>query len=65
MGYKYCSSGLGENCDGPLGLDDLEVDCDCDCDCHKCPDCDSAYCENVGGPNPCESGEDCIYDEGS
>jgi len=60
MGCKYCSSGLGELCHGPLGLDDLEVSCDCSC--HECPDCGSAYCENVGGPDPCESGEDYIYE---
>jgi len=52
MGCKYCASGLGEACQGPLGLDDLEVACDCEC--HKCPDCGSAYCEKKGGPDPCE-----------
>ncbi len=34
MGCRWCSSGLGELCQGPLGLDDVEVGCDCDC--HKC-----------------------------
>ena len=56
MGCKYCSSGLGEGCQGPLGLGDLEVACDCDC--HHCSDCGSAYCVKMGGPDPCESGED-------
>ena len=51
MGCKYCS--LGEACHGPLGADDLEVNCDCDC--HKCPDCGSAYCEKMGGPDKCQS----------
>jgi len=53
MGCKYCASGLGEACQGPLGMDDLEVDCDCDC--HKCPDCGSAYCNKKGGPDPCKT----------
>jgi len=35
MGCKYCTSGLGDMCDGPMGLDDLEVGCDCSC--HTCP----------------------------
>jgi hypothetical protein len=48
MGCRYCRSGLGEACQGPLGLDDVEVACDCDC--HKCPDCGSAYCWKMGGP---------------
>ena len=56
MGCKWCSSGLGEDCDGPLGLDDLEASCNCPC--HRCPDCGSAYCEKMGGTDPCESGED-------
>jgi hypothetical protein len=29
MGCRWCSSGLGLNCQGPLGFDDLEVACDC------------------------------------
>jgi hypothetical protein len=56
MGCKYCSSGLGEDCEGPLGFDDLEVSCYCPC--HDCPDCGSVYCVKMGGPDPCESGED-------
>jgi len=56
MGCEYCRSGLGEMCQGPLGIDDLEVDCDCDC--HRCPDCHSAYCVKMGGADPCESDED-------
>jgi len=51
VGCKYCTSGLGEDCQGPLGFDDLEVSCDCEC--HKCEICGSAYCQNVGGPDPC------------
>jgi hypothetical protein len=51
LGCEWCSSGFGKNCNGPLGLDDIEVGCDCDC--HKCPDCGSAYCETMGGPDPC------------
>lgn len=63
MGCKYCTSGLGELCEGPLGLDDLEVHCDCECHC--CVECGSAYCENVGGPDPCErDNEDSILYEG-
>jgi len=53
MGCNYCTSGLGEDCQGPLGLDDLEVSCDCEC--HQCELCGSAYCQNVGGPDPCEA----------
>lgn len=53
MGCRYCSSGLGEACQGPLGLDDLEVACNCPC--HECPDCGSAYCEKMGGPDPCKA----------
>lgn len=56
MGCKYCSSGLGYNCQGPLGLDDLEVACNCSC--HECYDCRSAYCINVGGPDPCKKVSD-------
>ena len=56
MGCKYCTSGLGEACQGPPGLDDLEVACDCEC--HICPDCHSAYCEKMGGPDKCESDAD-------
>lgn len=61
MGCKYCTSGLGENCEGPLGLDDLEVACDCSC--HECVDCGSAYCEKVGGPDPCpcDTDDDSLY----
>ncbi len=51
MGCKYCSSGLGLSCAGPLGMDDIEVACHCEC--HECPDCGSAYCVQVGGPEPC------------
>jgi len=47
---------FGEDCQGPLGLDDLEVACDCDC--HRCPDCGSVYCEKMGGPDPCESDDE-------
>jgi len=56
MGCKGCSSGLGEDCDGPLGLDDLEASCNCPC--HDCPDCGSAYCEKMGGSDPCESDDE-------
>ena len=56
MGCSCCPSGLGENCEGPLGMDDVE--CGCDCDCHKCFDCGSACCEKAGVPNPCEVDED-------
>lgn len=59
MGCKYCTSGLGEDCDGPLGMDDLEVSCDCDCHC--CPACGSAYCEKMGGDEPCGSNEEYDY----
>ncbi len=56
MGCKFCTSGLGRRCDGPLGIDDLEVGCDCMC--HKCDTCNSAHCVNVGGPDACdEAGE--------
>lgn len=58
MGCKWCSSGLGRNCVGPLGLDDLEVSCSCSC--HECDDCGSAYCECVGGPDPCDTEDDFI-----
>lgn len=51
MGCEYCTSGLGENCAGPLGLDDLEAGCGCPC--HECTNCGSAYCRTVGGPDPC------------
>jgi len=51
MGCEYCISGLGENCEGPLGLDDIEASCDCPC--HECVDCHNAYCVNVGGDEPC------------
>ena len=40
-------------CSGPLGMDDLEVGCDCQC--HECPDCHSAYCRKVGGPDRCKA----------
>ena len=53
MGCEYCTTGLGRACEGPLGLDDLEVACDCSC--HDCLDCGSAYCWKVGGPDPCEA----------
>jgi len=56
MGCEYCSSGLGENCEGPLGLDDVEVACDCSC--HDCPDCGSPYCEKMGGHEPCRREDD-------
>ena len=56
MGCKDCTSGLGVNCQGPLGLDDLEVGCDCDC--HRCEICNSAYCVNMGGTDPCDVGDD-------
>lgn len=61
MGCQYCTSGLGVNCQGPLGLDDIEVGCDCDCHC--CPDCGSAYCVNMGGRDPCESEDETDYYE--
>jgi len=61
MGCEYCCSGLDEACQGPLGMDDLEVDCDCDCHC--CPDCHSAYCVKMGGRDPCESDDDADYYE--
>ena len=35
MGCKWCT--LGRACEGPNGLDDLEVACNCQC--HACPDC--------------------------
>lgn len=60
MGCQWCSSGLGANCAGPLGLDDLEVGCDCDC--HKCPECGSAYCECMGGADPCRREDDGDFD---
>ena len=53
MGCKYCTSGLGKDCYGPLGLDDLEVNCHCSC--HECNDCSSAYCEYAGGHIPCKA----------
>lgn len=56
MGCRHCTSGLGLNCEGPLGLDDLEVGCDCDC--HRCDICGSAYCVNMGGSDPCDPGGD-------
>ena len=61
MGCKYCRSGLGENCHGPQGMDDLEVDCDCDR--HKCPDCGSAYCVKVGGDEDCQADAEEYEDE--
>jgi len=60
MGCKYCTSGLGENCDGPLSMDDVEASCDCEC--HKCPECHSAYCEKMGGNEPCSADEEENYD---
>lgn len=51
MGCSRCPSGLGLNCDGPLGLDDLEVGCDCECHC--CEACGSPYCVDVGGDDEC------------
>ena len=54
MGCKWCSSGLGRNCEGPLGMDDIE--CGCDCDCHRCDDCNSTFCETMGGPDECDNG---------
>ena len=56
MGCKTCGSGLGRDCHGPLGVDDLEVGCDCDC--HECPDCGSAYCITMGGEDACETDAD-------
>jgi len=53
MGCKYCPSGLGVHCAGPLGIDDIEVGCDCEC--HKCEECGSAYCYKVGGPDECSA----------
>lgn len=61
MGCKWCTSGLGRRCEGPNGIDDLEVGCDCMC--HQCDDCGSAHCENVGGSYPCDDGRE-DYDEG-
>ncbi len=52
-GCKWCN--LGRSCRGPLGIDDIEVGCSCDH--HECDDCGSAYCKNVGGPDPCEAEE--------
>ena len=52
MGCEFCTSGLGDECRGPLGIDGLEVGCDCDC--HRCYACDSPYCETVGGDEECE-----------
>jgi len=60
MGCRWCGSGLGEDCEGPLGLDDLEVACTCSC--HECTECGSAYCGNVGGHNPCEREEEEFYE---
>jgi len=51
MGCKWCSSGTGVACDGPLSCDDLEAGCDCDC--HRCPECGSAYCVSMGGDEEC------------
>ena len=51
MGCKWCV--LGVNCDGSLGMDDLEAACDCSC--HDCPDCGSPYCYKMGGPDPCQA----------
>jgi hypothetical protein len=31
MGCKYCSSGMGELCEGPDSMDDIEAGCTCDC----------------------------------
>lgn len=56
MGCKWCTSGLGRLCEGPLGLDDIEVGCDCDC--HRCEICGSAYCVNMGGRDPCDIEEE-------
>jgi len=56
MGCRFCTSGLEELCEGPLGLDDLEVACTCSC--HECEECGSAYCERVGGREPCRSDEE-------
>lgn len=61
MGCKWCTSGLGRACHGPLGIDDLEVGCQCSC--HECPDCMSAYCVNVGGDEPCDDWRDYDYDD--
>lgn len=60
MGCKWCSSGLGRNCAGPIGMDDLEVGCNCEC--HVCDDCGSAYCINAGGIEFCESESDIYAD---
>lgn len=62
MGCEYCSSGLGRNCHGPLGLDDLEASCGCTC--HECWECNSAYCQKVGGPDPCENWAEDFRDDG-
>jgi len=56
MGCGFCSSGLGENCHGPLGMDDLE--CSCTCECHMCPVCGNPDCEEMGGDEPCRSDEE-------
>ena len=64
MGCKYCQSGFGLNCAGPLGFDDIEVGCDCDC--HKCERCGSAYCKTMGGPDECikpENEDEAIFME--
>lgn len=55
MGCKRCTSGLGRSCGGPLGIDDLSASCHCTC--HECSECNSAYCQNVGGSEPCRSEE--------
>jgi len=53
MGCEYC----GRDCNGPLyTMDDLEAACGCDCHC--CPVCGSAYCEKMGGDEPCASLEE-------
>lgn len=60
MGCKWCTSGLGRRCHGPLGLDDLEAGCDCTC--HECSECGNTHCENVGGDEPCDDGHE-DYDD--
>jgi hypothetical protein len=51
MGCQWCA--LGSICQGPLGIDDIEVGCGCSE--HECDECGSAYCETMGGPDPCET----------
>ena len=55
MGCQYCTSGLGKGCQGPRGLDDVEIGCDCDC--HRCEECGSAFCYKMGGPDNCTASD--------